>query len=70
MLKGKVKWFNDAKGFGFITSKDGGDELFVHFSSIVMKGFKTLKEGQRVTYEIVNTPKGKQASSVKIETEK
>ncbi len=63
-LTGTVKWFNDAKGFGFITPDDGGEDVFAHFSSIQMGGFKTLKEGQKVTYEIVQGPKGKQALNV------
>jgi len=59
-----VKWFNDAKGFGFITPDDGGEDLFAHFSSIQMTGFKTLKEGQRVAYEVIQGPKGKQALNI------
>ena len=65
MAQGIVKWFNDAKGFGFITPDDGGDDLFAHFSAIEMKGFKTLKEGQKVTFEVVSGPKGKQAAHIK-----
>lgn len=61
---GIVKWFNDAKGFGFITPDDGGDDLFAHFSSIQMNGFKTLKEGQKVVYQITQGPKGKQALNI------
>ncbi|AZG09664.1 MULTISPECIES: cold-shock protein [Pigmentiphaga] len=61
---GTVKWFNDAKGFGFITPDDGGDDLFAHFSSIQMNGFKTLKEGQKVTFEAAQGPKGKQALNI------
>ncbi|MDX3904201.1 MAG: cold-shock protein [Pigmentiphaga sp.] len=61
---GTVKWFNDAKGFGFITPDDGGDDLFAHFSSIQMTGFKTLKEGQKVTFEAAQGPKGKQALNI------
>jgi len=61
---GTVKWFNDAKGFGFITPDDGGEDLFAHFSSIQMTGFKTLKEGQRVAYEVIQGPKGKQALNI------
>ena len=61
---GIVKWFNDAKGFGFITPEDGGEDLFAHFSSIQMNGFKTLKEGQKVAFEIIQGPKGKQALNI------
>ncbi len=61
---GIVKWFNDAKGFGFVTPDDGSDDLFAHFSSIQMNGFKTLKEGQRVNFEITQGPKGNQAINI------
>ena len=61
--KGTVKWFNDAKGFGFITSEDGTD-LFVHFSAIQAAGFKSLPEGAQVEFEAVKGPKGMQASNV------
>lgn len=64
MATGKVKWFNDAKGFGFITPKDGGEDLFAHFSAIQGSGFKTLKEGQTVTYEVTMGPKGRQATNI------
>jgi CspA family cold shock protein len=63
-LTGTVKWFNDAKGFGFITPDNGGEDLFAHFSSIQMAGFKTLKEGQKVAFEIAQGPKGKQALNI------
>ena len=63
-LTGTVKWFNDAKGFGFITPDNGGEDLFAHFSSIQMNGFKTLKEGQKVSFEIAQGPKGKQALNI------
>ena len=64
MANGTVKWFNDAKGFGFITPDDGSEDLVAHFSAINMSGFKTLKEGQKVTFDIVQGPKGKQASNI------
>ncbi|AOX99728.1 cold-shock protein [Jeongeupia sp. USM3] len=65
MATGTVKWFNDAKGFGFITPDEGGDDLFAHFSQINSNGFKTLAEGQRVTFDVTTGPKGKQASNIK-----
>ncbi len=64
MATGTVKWFNDSKGFGFITPDDGGDDLFAHFSAIVDTGYKSLKEGQRVTFDVTDGPKGKQASNI------
>ena len=64
MAFGKVKWFNDAKGFGFITPDSGGDDLFAHFSAIGGSGFKTLKENQAVIFDVVQGPKGKQASNI------
>ena len=60
---GTVKWFNDAKGYGFITPDDGSEDLFTHFSAINMQGFKTFKEGQKVSFDVVQGPKGKQASN-------
>jgi len=65
MGTGKVKWFNDAKGFGFITPDDGGKDLFVHFSSIQGSGFKTLKENQAVSFEVGEGPKGPHATNIK-----
>eukprot|EP00825_Cyclidium_porcatum_P038550 TRINITY_DN449_c0_g1_i19.p2 TRINITY_DN449_c0_g1~~TRINITY_DN449_c0_g1_i19.p2 ORF type:complete len:108 (-),score=11.07 TRINITY_DN449_c0_g1_i19:63-386(-) len=64
MAIGTVKWFNDSKGFGFITPDDGSEDLFAHFSAINMNGFKTLKEGQKVSFDVVQGPKGKQASNI------
>ena len=65
METGIVIWFNDAKGFGFITPDAGGEDLFAHFSEIRIEGFKTLKETQRVTFEVKMGPKGKQAANIK-----
>ena len=64
MATGTVKWFNDSKGFGFITPEQGGMDLFAHFSAIQSQGFKTLVEGQRVTFEVIDGPKGQQASNI------
>jgi CspA family cold shock protein len=64
MASGTVKWFNDAKGFGFITPDDGSADLFAHYSAIVSSGFKSLQEGQKVTYEPTKGPKGMQASNI------
>jgi CspA family cold shock protein len=64
MATGKVKWFNDAKGFGFITPDAGGEDLFAHFSAIESTGFKTLAENQAVKFEVTQGPKGKQASNI------
>lgn len=63
-MRGKVKWFNDKKGYGFITGEDGKD-VFVHHSAIESEGFRTLAEGQEVEFEVTTGPKGLQASSVK-----
>ena len=63
---GTVKWFNDAKGFGFITQDGGGDDLFVHFRSIESSGFKSLQEGQKVSYVAVKGQKGMQADQVQV----
>jgi len=65
MAEGKVKWFNNSKGFGFIEKDEGGD-VFVHHSAIKMEGFRSLKEGQRVRFEIVDSAKGPAAENVEI----
>jgi CspA family cold shock protein len=67
MATGTVKWFNESKGFGFITPSDGSADVFVHFSAIVGDGFRTLAEGQAVTYEVEKGPKGLQATQVRVE---
>jgi CspA family cold shock protein len=64
MATGIVKWFNDAKGFGFITPDGGGEDLFAHFSAIKSNGFKSLRENQRVTFDVATGPKGKQAANI------
>ncbi len=66
MSTGTVKWFSDQKGFGFITPDDGGKELFAHHTNIQMEGYKSLKESQRVTFDVVNGPKGPAASNIRI----
>ena len=66
MATGTVKWFNDAKGFGFITPDGGGEELFVHQSQIQMQGYRELTEGQRVEFEVTKGPKGLQAANVRV----
>jgi cold shock protein len=66
MALGQVKWFNDAKGYGFIEGEKEGVDVFVHYSAILVKGFKSLREGQAVEYEAVETTKGMQATSVTV----
>ncbi len=64
MARGKVKWFNDAKGYGFIEPTDGGQDVFVHFSAIAMEGFRTLAEGQDVEFELQQGERGQFAANV------
>lgn len=64
MPAGTVKWFNDAKGFGFIEPEGGGADVFAHFSAVQMDGFRTLRQGSRVTYEVVQGPKGDLAQNI------
>ncbi len=68
MATGTVKWFNDAKGFGFIEPDGGGADVFAHFSAIAMEGFKTLKQGSRVTFELTEGPKGQLAQNILADT--
>ena len=65
MALGTVKWFNDAKGFGFIQPEQGGDDVFAHFSAIQMDGFRTLRQGARVDFEVVQGPKGQLAQNIR-----
>ena len=67
MTTGTVKWFNESKGFGFISPSDGGKDVFVHFSAIQGSGFKSLAEGQAVTFDVEDGPKGPQATNVTAE---
>jgi cold shock protein len=66
MAQGTVKWFNSTKGYGFISPTDGEDDLFVHFSEIKMDGFRTLKEGQQVQFEVQTGPRGRQAANIRL----
>ena len=70
MAIGTVKWFNASKGYGFITPTDGGDDVFAHYSAIEMEGYKTLKEGQQVEFEVQEGPKGPQASNIRSSSDK
>jgi CspA family cold shock protein len=65
MATGTVKWFNDSKGFGFITPDDGSTDVFAHFSAIASEGFRSLAEGQQVTYDVEDGPKGPQAANIR-----
>jgi len=67
MARGTVKWFNNQKGFGFICPQGGGDDVFAHFSAIVMEGYKTLKAGQDVIFNLQNGPKGLHAAEIRVE---
>jgi CspA family cold shock protein len=64
MAQGTVKWFNDVKGFGFIEPEEGGEDVFAHFSAIQMEGFRTLKQGSRVSFDLVDGPKGRLAQNI------
>ena len=68
MALGTVKWFNDAKGFGFIEPEGGGEDVFAHFSAIQMEGFRTLKQGGKVSYDLVQGPKGQLAQNIQAES--
>jgi CspA family cold shock protein len=65
MTKGTVKWFNASKGYGFIRPNDGSDDVFAHYSAIEMDGYKSLKEGQEVEFEVLQGPKGPQAAHIR-----
>jgi len=67
MANGTVKWFNNAKGYGFISPEGGGSDVFAHFSAIEMDGYKTLKQGQKVLFDLIDGPRGLQATKIKAE---
>lgn len=69
MAVGKVKWFNNAKGFGFIVPDDGGEDIFAHYSTIQMEGYRSLKAGQEVTYDVQQGPKGLHAENIGLNEE-
>ena len=69
MANGTVKWFNNTKGYGFIESDEGQDDIFAHFSSVEMDGYKTLKRGQKVSFDVCNGPKGLQAAHIQLSAE-
>ncbi len=69
MATGIVKWFNNAKGFGFVSPDEGGEDVFAHFSAIDMDGYKSLKQGQKVVFEITQGPKGLYAQNIRLATE-
>ncbi|NNG13925.1 MAG: cold-shock protein [Gammaproteobacteria bacterium] len=66
MSQGVVKWFNNSKGYGFLTEDNGRDDIFAHFSSVEMEGYKTLKRGQHVEFEVIDGPKGLQAQNIRL----
>jgi CspA family cold shock protein len=70
MANGVVKWFNSAKGYGFICPREGGDDIFAHFSAIEMEGYRTLKRGQEVEFELNDGPKGLHATQIRLRTDR
>ncbi|HKK14701.1 MAG TPA: cold shock domain-containing protein CspD [Gammaproteobacteria bacterium] len=68
MATGTVKWFSNAKGYGFIAPDEGGEDVFAHFSAIEMDGYKTLKEGQKVSFDVMQGPKGLQAAKIRCDS--